>query len=206
MTTYKLNADKAKSSDTPANSRINETGAYKGIFTIAKKITANSGTQGIEFNFQDESGATANWLRLYTIKSDGTEVFGYGLLMSLMTCLKLRELESSEITIEQWDKNANAKVPVDIENFDALCNQTVGVLLQKVLKDNDKYSFNIVGFYSEDGKTASEILDKKDAGSLANKVKYLKDKDERTSDTFAPSPAHAPAAGGFADMADDIPF
>ena len=89
MTSYKLNTTAAKSAETSnTTTRIDQTGAYKGKFTLAKKIVANSGTEGIEFTFQADDGKVANWLRLYTIKADGTETFGYGMLMAAMDVVR----------------------------------------------------------------------------------------------------------------------
>lgn len=187
---YSLDANKAKASEVAASTRITETGAYKGKFVLAEKIIANSGTEGIEFTFQADDGSTANWLRLYTVKADGTETFGYGMLMSLMTCLKILAIASENVTVEKWDKNANAKLPVDIENFSSLCNKPIGVILQKELKDFDKFNMNIVGFYeAATGLTATDILEKRAAGALDKKIATLKDKDSRSSDDTFSSPA-----------------
>lgn len=208
MTQYKLNPTKAKEADTPKNQRIDATGAYKGEFTLAKKIIANSGTEGIEFTFQADTGATASWLRLYLVKADGTETFGHGLLMAAMTCMKVKQIDCEVVTVEEWDKNSNARVPVEVENYADLCNKPIGVLLQKELKDFDKFQMNIIGFFeASTGLTATDILEKRPAGALDKKIASLKDNDKRTGDGGFSSPA-APAAkpDAFADFESDIPF
>lgn len=214
---FTLDANKAKSADKPVASRISESGAYTGIITLAKHIIANSGSQGIEFSFQADDGSTAKWLRLYTAKADGTEIFGHGIVLSAMTCLRLKELDSETVTIEEWDKSANCNVPVEAEVYSALCNKPIGIVLQKVLKDGDKYSMNIAGFFDAQTRmTASEILEKATvAKALDQKLKFLKDKDERSSDydggfsTPAAPPAGHPVNDPFgADAGDlgDLPF
>lgn len=212
---YKLDAAKTKEADTQkGNVRISETGAYKGEFVQAKKCVAGSGTEGVEFTFQAEDGSTANWMRLYTVKADGTEVFGMGLIMAAMTCLKVREMEPETITIEEWDKSANAKLPVEIENYTALCHKPIGVLLQKELKDNDKFAMNIIGFFeASTDKTATEILEKKPATALVKKIAALHDRDSRSKDDgtdggfSAPAPAAVvPPPGDFDDFDNDLPF
>lgn len=208
---YKLDAAKTKEADVQrGNVRIDKTGAYKGEFVQAKKCVAGSGTEGIEFTFQAEDGSTANWMRLYTVKADGTEVFGMGLIMAAMTCLKVREMEPETITVEEWDKNANAKVPVEIENYSSLCHKPIGVLLQKELKDNDKFAMNIVGFFeASTDKTATEILEKKPATALVKKIAALHDRDSRSKDDggfSAPAPVAAAPAGSFEDFDSDLPF
>jgi hypothetical protein len=209
---YKLDAAKTKEADVQkGNVRISETGAYKGEFVQAKKCVAGSGTEGVEFTFQAEDGSTANWMRLYTVKADGTEVFGMGLIMAAMTCLKVREMEPETITVEEWDKSANAKLPVEIENYTALCHKPIGVLLQKELKDNDKFQMNIVGFFeAATDKTATEILEKKPATALVKKIAALHDRDSRSKDDggfSAPAPV-APASTSVSGdpFEDDLDF
>lgn len=225
MTTYKLNPETVKQADAPRTERIDTTGAYTGVITLAKQIVAGSGTEGIEFTFQADDGRVANWLRLYTRKADGTETFGMGLLMSAMTCLKLREISTETVTIEEWDHNANARVPVDVTNFSDLCNKPIGILLQKELKDgydkngNPKYAMNIAGFFDAKTRmTATEILEKATkAEALDKKIKYLKDKDSRTGDDggfSGPSNLGVPplatsfpaGADDLSDLENDIPF
>jgi hypothetical protein len=215
---FTLDATKARDADRPQATRISESGAYTGIITLAKHIIANSGSQGIEFAFQADDGATAKYLRLYTSKADGSEIFGHGIVLSAMTCLRLKELDSETITIEEWDFNAKCNVPVEAEVYSALCNKPIGVVLQKVLKDGDKFSMNISGFFDAKSRmTASEILDKATvAKALDAKLHHLKDKDERTPGGYdggvsapTPAPASHPVNDPFgADAGDlsDLPF
>lgn len=216
---FTLDAAKAKEADRPIAIRISESGAYTGILTLAKHIVANSGSQGIEFAFQADDGATAKYLRLYTAKADGTEIFGHGIVLSAMTVLRLRELDSETVTIEEWDRNANAHVPIEVEMYSALCNKPIGIVLQKVLKDGDKFSMNIAGFFDAKTRfTASEILEKATvAKALDAKLKHLKDKDERSPGGYdggfstpdLPPKNHPvnddPFGGDAADL-DSLPF
>ncbi len=210
---FTLDTAKAKDADRQQATRISESGAYTGIITLAKHIIANSGSQGIEFTFQADDGATAKYLRLYTSKADGTEIFGYGIVLAAMTCLRLKELESETITIEEWDSNARCNVPVEAEVYSALCNKPIGIVLQKVLKDGGKFSINIAGFFDAKTRmTASEILDKATvAKALDAKLKHLKDKDERTPGGIDDFSSPAPAAKvddpfGDAGDLDSLPF
>ena len=213
MTTYKLNAETAKQGDASASAKIDTTGEYTGVFVQAKQVFAKSGSEGIEFTFQADDGRVARYLTLYTQKADGTEIFGMGMVHALMTCLKVREIESKTITVEEWDNNARVKVPVDIENFDALCNKPIGVLLQKEYytanNGDTKSKMNIAGFFSAESRmTATEILEKaKEPKALAGKLAGLKDKGEpgaAPKDNGFSTPA-APA-GSAADLDDDLPW
>ena len=89
MTTYALDAELARQADQP-KTRIDASGEYIGTFTKAEKVISNGGTEGIDFSFESDDGATADYLTLWTIKADTSKTFGYGLLMALMTCLKVR--------------------------------------------------------------------------------------------------------------------
>ena len=98
---------------------------------------------------------------------------------------------------------------VDIENFTSLCDKPIGLLLQKEIKDGGKYAMNIVGFYeAETGKTATDILEKREAGALQTKIAALKDKVAKVVDDFSTqAPAKKSPADAFDDFEDDpLPF
>ena len=86
---YKL--DKEKAMNAGKGGYISTSGNYEGIFTEAKEITASTGTKGIEFAFESFDGAKANYLTIYTHKSNGESIFGEGMIHALMSCMQLRE-------------------------------------------------------------------------------------------------------------------
>lgn len=202
---FKLDAAKAKEADKPTSTFIDTTGEYVGKFTMAKAITAASGTAGIEFTFQADDGAVARWLRLYVQKSDGTQVFGYGFLMALMTCLKVKDLDAEEMEVEEWINGG--KTLVTVENYTPLCDKPIGVLLQREDRDGGKFQMNIVGFFEAGThKSATEILTKAtEAKSTAKKVAALKDKVAKDTAPAAKS-AETKTGGAFDELDDDLPF
>jgi hypothetical protein len=190
MTTYALDADLARKSD-ESKTRIDASGEYVGHFTKAKKVISTTGTEGIEFSFETNEGATGDYMTLYTIKADGTKIFGFGLLMALMTCLKVRQIGTQKIAVDEWDNIARAVIPVEAEHFTELMNKPIGVLIQrepiidqfsgdvKIDKNGfPKWKLNLTGFFDPvTRKTAGEILDKAETPArLERKLSSLRDK------------------------------
>ena len=218
MTTYALDADLARKSD-ESKTRIDASGEYVGHFTKAKKVVSNGGTEGIEFSFESDEGATGDYMTLYTIKADGAKTFGYNLLMALMTCLKVRQIGTQKIMIEEWDNIARATIPLEAECFTELMNKPIGVLIQRdpvidqysgdaKLDKNGapKWKLNLVGFFDPaTRKTAGEILDKVDAPArLDRKLANLRDKPLPVGQTHAPTQTMAKELPPLDP--DDIPF
>lgn len=171
MSEYNLDAEAAKQADT-GGGRITETGKYVGVFTKAKKVLSKKGTQGIEFTFASNGGQTADYLSVWTLNQAGEQIYGYKQLMAMMTCLKVRGIDSQRATVEEYDRDSNSMQPRDIEAFPALQNKPIGVLLQMEeyeKKDGsigEKASF--AGFFdAATEQVATEILDKSDPSILA---------------------------------------
>lgn len=203
---YKLDTKAAKEAN--SNSRIDTTGAYIGKFTKAKKVVSQQGTQGIEFSFDSEEGR-ADFLTLWTVNGNGENIFGYKQLMSLMTCLKLRSIDSVNQTIDEWDNDAHSMRKVQAEVYPDLMNKEIGVVLQIEEYETKNGELRerpvIAGFYNaQSGMVAYEILEESTKAEALDKiiermpaVKKLRKKQE-------PKPQHK--APNLANMDDDIPF
>jgi hypothetical protein len=217
MTIYALDADLARKSD-DTKTRIDASGEYVGKFTKAKRILSANGTEGIEFSFETENGETGDYLTLYTIKANGAKTFGYNMLMALMTCLRIRQIGTQRITVDEWDTTTRRLIPIEASHYTELMNKPVGVLIQRepIIDQHtgqikidaggvQKWKLNLVGFFdAESRKTASEILDKVDAPSrLQKKIATLRDKPIPTPISNSTS---APASAMPAVEEDDIPF
>jgi hypothetical protein len=211
MSTYALDTDAAKQADT-GGGRISETGKYIGFFTEAKKVLSSQGTQGIEFAFEANNGQTANYLTVWTINKDGKQIYGYKQLMALMTCLKVRSIETKLGEVEEYDRNSNSMVKRQAEIFPALMNKPIGVLLQmeeyekKDLSIGEKAAF--AGFFDpQTEQVAVEILEKSEAKLLEKlvsqlvPVKKLKGYRAPAAGSHAPDQAHSHFPND-----DEIPF
>lgn len=209
MSTYALDTDAAKQADN-GGARINETGKYIGQFAKAKKVISKQGTEGIEFSFEATNGQTADYLTVWTINKDGEQIYGYKQLMALMTCLKVRNIETKAGEVEEYDSVAKQVVKAKAEIFPALMGKPIGVLLQ--MEEYEKKDGTVgekaafAGFFDpQTEQTAAEILEKREAGALANMVsRLLPVKRLKGSRPVQSADAQCSTPDNFRD--DDIPF
>jgi hypothetical protein len=199
---YDLNPEAAKQAE---QGRITETGKYKGVFTRAEAVVSKKSTEGVEFSFKSDDGSDADFLTLWTHNADGKELFGLKVLNALMTCIRIKQINPAQATIEKWVDGSKQKVNATI--FPDLTNKPIGVLLQKESYTKNDGSIgsklNLVGCYDASTEmTASEILNKATkAEKLPAMIAKLRDKDA----TMTPSSV-GPSGNGFDDMDSDIPF
>lgn len=208
---YNLNTQSAKKAE-QIGGRIDTTGQYTGTFLRAEAVQSSKGTDGIEFSFKADNGATADYLQLWTYNASGEELRGAQMLQAIMTCLRVKALTAKTATVEKYDRDAGAKVPVQADVYPDLMGKPIGLLIQMEeyeAKDHSrKWRPVIWGCYeATSGMTATEILDKATkAERLAELLPRLADKPLKGS---APAPRREPAmAAGenVPDITDDISF
>ncbi len=207
---YQLNKEAAKAADT-MNGRIEETGKYIGVFTRAEESHSPKGTQGIELSFKSNDGLTADYLSLWTVNADGKEIYGFKVLMAVMTCMKTKLLTKTVGQVEKYDQDQQKRVTVDAKIYPELMDKPIGLLLQReeyIKKDGKTVGskMNIVGaFEASTELTASEILDGKTKPELLERmVSGLKDK---TVSAPKASNGNEPPPYDYAPMpSDDVPF
>lgn len=210
MTTYTLDIDAAKQADT-GSGRINETGKYTGVFTKAKKVESTKGTQGIELSFQADNGQSADYLTLWTINGEGKQIYGFKQLQALMTCLKLRNIESKVGLVDEYDRDAREVIQVEAEIFPGLMNAPIGLLIQ--MEEYQKKSGeiaqkpSIAGFFdAQTEQVAVEILEKRSPEVLTKLIGQLVEVRKLKGASQSSPASHAPQSAGFSGMDDDIPF
>lgn len=212
---YNLNPNNAKQVGVAA--RINEKGAYKGVFTRAEFVQSEKGTQGIEFAFKAESGQTADYLTVWTVSADGKELYGRKVIDALMTCLSLRTIAAKTAQIKKYDAQARQEVMVQATVFPELMNKPIGLLLvrEEYQKNNGTtdWKMTIVGCYDPHKLiTPKEILEQSGPAQLAKMIAALQDRPLKAKPAAAQhsggygGQASHDTGGGFADMDDDIPF
>jgi hypothetical protein len=143
--------------------RITDSGLYSVEITRAELITSKKGTKGVEFAIKDSAGATADYLSIWTHNSAGDEIAGMNALQALMTCLKLKTIETTNMPAKKYVEGRIQEV--EIEGFKDFLGKPIGFILRKELytKNNggDGERMMVSGFYEpESGMVASEILDK----------------------------------------------
>lgn len=207
-----LNAAEAKKADN-FSAVIRETGKYIGTITRAEKLVSQNGTEGVGFSFRTDDGATANYLDVYTVKSNGDKLRGYNVVQAILCCLRLKTVEDGPITFEKWDRNAGGMVQATAPGYPGMMGKRIGFILQKELQTNNRTGadverMNIVAVFEADtGLVATEILEGKTKAERADNIaKLVKPvRDIRTNQSQRPA-ASAPVGAASADFDDDIPF
>ncbi len=222
VTSYSMNSAGAKAAG--VSSIINEKGRYKGRFTRAEQVVSAKGTQGIEFDFKSDEGATAQYLTIWTINKDGVELYGRKVVDAIMACIGVRTMSISRARTKKWNSQEQAEEVVDANCFADLMDKPVGLLLtREEYEANDgsrKWKNNLVlPFEYSTGRTAKERLDGAHTAEAIDKiVPLLKDRPlpanhrstnggaQRQAPTGGGSSGQSRQANGFDDMDDDIPF
>jgi hypothetical protein len=205
---YALDTAEAKRADSTGN-QIKEIGKYVGTFTQAEDITAGTGTKGIAFNFMTSTGQKARF-SIYTMRSDGSKLGGYGTLSAIMACLKLRTLAPVVGKVKGYDYETKQDVEKDGSIFPDLC-KPIGVLLETedyLKRDNTTGSRMVLkGVFQHDTElTASEILERKTKPEQLEKmVAALRHRPLKVA-AAQPSRTHGQADSGFDNFDDEIPF
>lgn len=206
MTGYTLDPKAAQKADV-IFSKIEAKGKYLGVFTRAEPVVSQKGTTGVELSFKSDAGETADYLTLWTHKSDGTQLMGFNMLMAIMMCLRVKTLTESSAVIEKYDHEQGTRARVNVVLFKELMNKSVGLLLS--MEEYQKQSGGtawkpvISGAFDKDGFVASEIMNKSPVASTLQKMEAaLRDKPMKPSRQAGATSSEAPTT----DFDDDIPF
>lgn len=211
-----LRSDDARKADN-FSSVIKETGKYVGVITRAERLLSERNTEGVGFSFKTDDGASANYLDVYTAKSDGSQLRGHSIVQAILCCTRTKSAEDGKINFQRWDSNSRQMIQATADGYPALMGKRVGLVLQKELathsitgEDNER--LNIVAvFEASTGLTASEILDQKTKPEkLENIVRMVmanpvRDTRKRGNGTRTTDHPNAPGNNA-APFDDDIPF
>ena len=177
---YTLNTEAAKQADT-LFSKIEERGKYLGVITRAEQVVSKKKSKGVDFSFKTDTGATADYLTIWTHNGDGKQLQGFNTLMAMMTCLRVKELKAEDGEVEKYDKDEQKRVKVTVPLFKALMNKPIGLLIH--MEEYEKtaggtaWKPSISAPFDADEFTASEILNKaKQPETLAKMVQALRDR------------------------------
>jgi hypothetical protein len=211
---YTLDANAAKQAD-QTGKFIKETGKYKGRFTKAEALTADTGTQGIAFTFESDEKQTVSF-SIYTIKSNGEKLYDFQKLMAIMTCMRLKNVSDPVMRkTTKYDFKAKKDVEYEAPLLLDLMNKPIGLLLQSCEYEkqtnripNGEYGWKIElqgVFEASTELTASEILGSKTSPELlANMVARLTDRPLKSKGSAKPQASGISTPEQFHD--DDIPF
>lgn len=210
---YNLNPESAKKAE-QFSTRITETGKYVGTLTHAVAVTASTGTEGIEFGFKADTGATADYLSIWCSKSDGTELSGTDTVNAIMTCLQIRNIKPEAGSYEAWDPDSKTRINKRAVIYPALTGKKIGLLLQKeqYLKQDQTIGETMriaVPFDAVTGRSAGEILAKQIRPEAIERIaSSLKDRLVKSAARSPSSSGGAAPTGGIPDDFDNdsIPF
>lgn len=206
---YTLDPKSAKAADSIV-SRIDQSGKYAGTLTRVEIITSSKGTEGVDFSFRADDGASADFLTLWTYNANGDALMGLRALNAIMTCVRVKSLTPTPGQVEKWDSAAGQRSKFPATIFPELTNKRIGLLLQREEYEKRDGSvgvkMNIVGAFDPDSElTASEILAQKtEPETLEKMVSALRDKPLKAAKQAATPPQDHGYNGGAMD--DDIPF
>jgi single-strand DNA-binding protein len=197
-----INKSTVIDADKSGGSFINESGKYIGkLFYAIPVVSSGKGTKGIELGFRSNDGAEASYLRLWLESATGEAIFGMGILQGIMACMKVKTVNQSVGTYEQYDKNSKQMEKVKGECFAELQNKPVGLLLQKVhYTKNDGSPASrmeiVCGFDAQTEQTGGEIMEGKMAEQLAKRIASLVDRHEKPKAQSSAAAEYYSAAGG----------
>ena len=187
--------------------RIDKSDAFIGTFTNAWALTSkvkddgSGGTSGIHFEFEGAGGERGQ-ADIYTVKKDGTKLFGYNMVMAMMLIMGVKGLKTKKGEIEAFVDGKREKIEGD--TFPDLIGKRIGVIFQKELynKQDGKEGarYNLIATFHPDSKlTASEIKEKKVKPEKFERImRGLKTKDSRTVQVPEPSqPSQGLPAGDY---------
>lgn len=210
---YHLNTEAAKQADN-INSRIEQAGKYLGVLTRAEPVVSKKQSKGVDLSFKSDTGATADYLTIWTHNGEGKQLQGFNVLMAIMTCLRVKDLKSEDGEVEKYDRDQQKRVKTVVPLFKALMGKPLGLLIymEEYAKNDGGTAWKptISAPFDKDEFTASEILNKASKPeTLAKMVQALRDRPLKTSATQSTQASQERSAQGghaFSDMDDDIPF
>lgn len=170
---YNLDANAAKQADN-LFSKIEEKGKYLGTLTRAEQVVSKKGSKGVDLSFKTETGATADYLSIWTHNGEGKQLQGFNTLMAIMTCLRVKSLKAELGEVEKYDAGTQQRVKAQVLLFKELMNKPVGLLIH--MEEYEKtaggtaWKPSISAPFDKDGFTASEILSKAQSATTLDKM------------------------------------
>jgi len=203
MSEYDISYEFDESSAMKAEAgRIDTSGAYVCKIMKAEAQVSQGGTHGVMLAVSSEGNGEAEFT-LWTKKEDGTPVFGYNQLQSVMMLTGVRSLRGAKGKVSKWDNDTNERVEAEGTAFPDLVGKMVGLVLQKELytTTSGKTAFRMnlsASFHYETRLTCSEMKERKVTPEKLERIlARLKDKDSRKVSAENAAMESAVIASGF---------
>ena len=169
---YALDTQAAKAAN--AGSRIDTTGKYSGTIKRCIMFTNQNGTDGVEFEFVDSTGAGAT-MTLWTRSQKNPKLSGYNVLMSMMVVCGIRNLSAQTRVVKKYDYDEKAEIDKQVTVAPEFDNKPITLLLQREEYEKSNgdtgYRMNIYAAVQQGTDlSADEILDRKTVAEQVHKL------------------------------------
>lgn len=169
---YALDTQAAKAAN--AGSRIDTTGKYSGTIKRCIMFTNQNGTDGVEFEFVDSTGAGAT-MTLWTRSQKNPKLSGYNVLMSMMVVCGIRNLSAQTRMVKKYDYDEKAEIDKQVTVAAEFDNKPITLLLQREEYEKSNgdtgYRMNIYAAVQQGTDlSADEILDRKTVAEQVHKL------------------------------------
>ena len=169
---YALDTQAAKAAN--AGGRIDTTGKYSGTIKRCIMFTNQNGTDGVEFEFVDSTGAGAT-MTLWTRSQKNPKLSGYNVLMSMMVVCGIRNLSAQTRMVKMYDYDEKAEIDKQVTVAPEFDNKPITLLLQREEYEKSNgdtgYRMNIYAAVQQGTDlSADEILDRKTVAEQVHKL------------------------------------
>ena len=169
---YALDTQAAKAAN--AGGRIDTTGKYSGTIKRCIMFTNQNGTDGVEFEFVDSTGAGAT-MTLWTRSQKNPKLSGYNVLMSMMVVCGIRNLSAQTRMVKKYDYDEKAEIDKQVTVAPEFDNKPITLLLQREEYEKSNgdtgYRMNIYAAVQQGTDlSADEILDRKTVAEQVHKL------------------------------------
>ena len=204
---YALDTQAAKAAN--AGGRIDATGKYNGTIKRCIMFTNQNGTDGVEFEFVDSTGAGAT-MTLWTRSQKNPKLSGYNVLMSMMVVCGIRNLSAQTRMVKKYDYDEKAEIDKQVTVAPEFDNKPITLLLQREEYEKSNgdtgYRMNIYAALQQGTDlSADEILDRKTVAEQVHKLMgRLADKKAKPQHGGGVAPTSTQSSG--IDLDQDLPF
>jgi len=205
---YALDTKAAKAAN--AGGRIDTTGKYNGTIKRCIMFTNQNGTDGVEFEFVDSTGAGAT-MTLWTRSQKNPKLSGYNVLMSMMVVCGIRNLSAQPRMVKKYDYAEKAEIDMQVTAAPEFDNKPITLLLQREEYEKSNgdtgYRMNIYAAVQQGTDlSADEILDRKTVAEQVHKLMgRLADKKAKPQHGGSAMPSQQQQSR-HDDLDSDLPF
>jgi hypothetical protein len=168
-----------KESTGTAGKKVLDSGVYNVVINTVSKTVARTGTIGVDINFTVEGAQYPNTVYgMWIMKPDGTKLFSYNILQSLMGLVGAKALTEYDKTVDVKD---GTKI---VTAFKELDNKPVKIAVQKILDwyNDDLSEKNEIKAFLD--ATTDQTFTEKLANKTAKQIEYYQKLQDKETDKY----------------------